>query len=74
MAAATQESPPPCPECGAEQSKRVISSTTVLNQLGGLTPSETSEVRAAEERVAAITPKSQIEQLQANKAPSQSLQ
>ncbi len=73
MSAAASGTPPPCPVCGTEAPRRVMSQTTVLNQMGGLTPRETEQVKAAEERVAAITPKSQIEALQANRAPSESL-
>ncbi len=71
MATAAVGETPPCPDCGAESPRRVISQTTVLNQVGGLTPQETEQVKAAEERAASITPKSQIEALQANRAPSE---
>ncbi len=73
MVKATSGTSPPCPTCGAEAAQRVMSAPTVLNRMGGLTPQETEQVKAAEERVAAITPKSQIEALQANRAPSETL-
>ncbi len=73
MSAATSCAAPPCPDCGAAAPRRVISQTTVLNQMGGLTPQETEQVKAVEERAASFTPKSQIEALQSNRAPSETL-
>ena len=67
MAEAGQGCPPPCPECESADSVRVFSPPNVLGGLGGLTPGEKSEVRQAEEKLASITPKSQIDQLQANR-------
>lgn len=69
---ASDNPPPDCPECGAAEPTRIISQTAVLKQMGGLTPGETEQVKATEERMASITPKSQIDHLQANRAASQS--
>lgn len=68
MADATSGQFPACPECGQADSKRVMSAPNVLGRLGGLTPQEQSDVKQVEEKMAAITPKSQINQLQANRA------
>lgn len=70
MADASDGEAPACPECGKREASRVISAPTVLGKLGGLTPSERSEVRQAEDRLASITPKSQIDQLQASRSQS----
>ncbi|GIV77224.1 zinc ribbon domain-containing protein [Litorilinea aerophila] len=67
--AAGESPPPPCPQCGSEQTERVISQVAVLGALGGLTPSEQAAQRAQEERLAKITPKEQIDKLRAGKQP-----
>ena len=67
MADATSSPIPDCPECGAADAKRVVSAPTVLGRIGGLTPQEQSEVKQVEEKMASITPKFQIDQLQANR-------
>lgn len=67
LAAAGEGLVPPCPECSHPETSRVISQVQVLGGMGGLTPGETAQVKAQEERLAAITPKEQIQQLQANK-------
>ncbi len=56
---------PVCPACGHRESHRIISQVTVLGGLGGLTPAEQAQVRAKEERLASITPREQIDKLQA---------
>ena len=71
MADATSGQMPDCPECGEAKVKRVVSAPTVLGQLGGLTPQEQSDVKQVEEKMAAITPKSQIDQLQASRTKPQ---
>lgn len=45
-----------------------MSAAAVLGSLGGLTPGEKAQVKQTEERMASITPKSQIEQWQAKRA------
>ena len=46
---------------------RVVSQVAVLGEMGGLTPGEQSAQNAQDERMASITPKAQIDQLQAGK-------
>lgn len=56
-----------CPNCQSEDTDRIVSQVAVLGELGGLTPSEQRGVNAQAERMAAITPKEQIQQFQANR-------
>ncbi len=70
MSVATSGQIPNCPECGEAEVKRVMSAPNVLGRMGGLTPKEESEVKQVEEKMAAITPKSQIDQLQAHRSRS----
>ncbi len=70
MADATTGQIPACPECGQTDARRVVSAPAVLGQLGGLTPQEQSAVKQVEEKMAAITPRSQIDQLQAHRTKS----
>jgi putative FmdB family regulatory protein len=56
-----------CPHCGSESATRVVSQVAVLGELGGLTPRERSAENAQYERMASITPKEQIDKLQASK-------
>ena len=72
MADATSGQTPGCPKCGQGKVQRVMSAPTVLGRLGGLTPQEQSEVKEVEEKIASITPKSQLDQLQANRAKPES--
>jgi putative FmdB family regulatory protein len=53
-----------CPACQSEDTGRIVSQVAVLGELGGLTPSEQRGVNAQAERMAAITPKEQIQQFQ----------
>ncbi len=68
MSVATSGQVPNCPECEGGEAKRVMSAPNVLGRMGGLTPQEESEVKQVEEKMAAITPKSQIDQLQAHRS------
>lgn len=65
---AASNPPPVCPACAHPHPSRVVSAVAVLGSLGGLTPGETAQIQQTEERLASITPKSQIEQLQAQRA------
>lgn len=56
-----------CPACQSEETDRIVSQVAVLGELGGLTPSEQRGVNAQAERMAAITPKEQVQQFQANR-------
>jgi hypothetical protein len=56
-----------CPACASIETGRIISQVAVLGELGGLTPGEQGSVKAQAERLASITPKEQIQQLQANR-------
>ena len=62
---------PACPACGETQAQRVVSQVAVLGGLGGLTPGEQRTSDAQEttraERLAAITPKEQVQQFQAKR-------
>ncbi len=71
MADAASGQLPDCPQCTGSTVKRVVSAPTVLGRIGGLTPQEQSEVKQVEEKMAAITPKSQIDQLQASRTRPQ---
>ena len=64
---AQSEPPPPCPRCGSEQVQRVISQVAVLDDLGGLTPSEQAAVNRQAEKEAKILPKSKIDEFRAKK-------
>lgn len=65
---AASNPPPVCPACAHPHPRRVVSAAAVLGSLGGLTPGEKAQVKQTEERMASITPKSQIEQWQAKRA------
>jgi len=65
--AAETQQPPPCPACQHPQSQRILSQVAVLDGLGGLTPAEQSQKRAREARLAAITPKEQIDRLRSGR-------
>ena len=56
-----------CPACNSKDTMRVVSQVAVLGEMGGLTPGEQSAQNAQDERMASITPKAQIDQLQAGK-------
>jgi putative FmdB family regulatory protein len=58
---------PACPQCGGRNTRRLVSQVAVLGELGGLTPSEQASAKAEAERLASITPKEQIQKLQAKK-------
>lgn len=58
---------PPCPACESQATQRMVSQVAVLGSLGGLTPGEQTAAKAQAERLASITPKEQIQQLQANR-------
>ncbi len=73
MADATSHQAPLCPDCGEAEAQRVLSALTVLGQIGGLTPQEQSEVKQIEEKMASITPKSHIDQLQASRTKPKSV-
>ncbi|MBX3000217.1 MAG: zinc ribbon domain-containing protein [Caldilineaceae bacterium] len=57
----------PCPACQNTETGRIISQVAVLGELGGLTPGEQRGLNAQAERIASITPREQIKQLQANR-------
>lgn len=65
--AAQSEEGLPCPVCQSTETGRVVSQVAVLGELGGLTPGEQRGLNAQAERMASITPKEQIQQLQANR-------
>ncbi|MCY3659912.1 MAG: zinc ribbon domain-containing protein [Caldilineaceae bacterium] len=71
MAAASAGNSPACPECRHPDTKRVVSQLAVLDSIGGLTPGEVNQVKAAEERAASFTPREHIDQLRAGRAPSE---
>lgn len=56
-----------CPVCGSDKTNRIVSQVAVLGELGGLTPGEQRGAAAQAERLASITPKEQIQQLQSNR-------
>ena len=64
---AQESESPPCPHCGAHETQRTVSQVAVLGELGGLTPAEQRGKQAKEDRLSQITPKEQIDQLQAGK-------
>ncbi|MEZ4638794.1 MAG: zinc ribbon domain-containing protein [Caldilineaceae bacterium] len=55
-----------CPACQSDDTARIVSQVAVLGELGGLTPSE-QRLSTQAERMAAITPKEQIQQFQSNR-------
>jgi putative FmdB family regulatory protein len=59
----------PCPVCQSTETGRIVSQVAVLGELGGLTPGEQRSVNAQAERMASITPKEEIQRLQANRQP-----
>ncbi len=67
MRAAAESTPPPCPRCGSENTHRIISQVAVLDDLGGLTPSEQAAVNRQAEKEASILPKSKIDEFRAAK-------
>jgi len=67
ITAASENDTLQCPNCGSENTTRVVSQVAVLGELGGLTPGEHSAENAQYERMASITSKEQIGKLQAGK-------
>ncbi len=67
MAQAEEAVAPPCPQCGSEDTVRVISNVAVLDSLGGMTPSEQGAMRQIAEKEASILPKSKIDEFRAAK-------
>ncbi len=63
--------PPSCPVCGDASCRRLVSSVTVLGELGGLTPAEQEAERRQQERMASILPKETIDKLRAGKKKAQ---
>lgn len=57
----------PCPICQSTETGRIVSQVAVLGELGGLTPGEQRGLNAQAERMASITPKEEIQRLQANR-------
>jgi hypothetical protein len=49
----------------------MVSQLAVLDSIGGLTPGEVNQVKAAEEKAASFTPREHIDQLRAGRAPSE---
>ena len=59
----SEESPAiPCPECGSENTQRIVSNVAVLDGLGGLTPGERVAENRMYEKQASILPKSKIDE------------
>jgi putative FmdB family regulatory protein len=59
----SEESPAiPCPECGSENTHRIVSNVAVLDGLGGLTPGERVAENRMYEKQASILPKSKIDE------------
>jgi putative FmdB family regulatory protein len=59
----SEESPAiPCPECGSENTQRIVSNVAVLDGLGGLTPGEQAAQNKVYEKQASILPKSKIDE------------
>ncbi len=59
----SEESPAiPCPECGSENTQRIVSNVAVLDELGGLTPGERVAENKMYEKQANILPKSKIDE------------
>ena len=59
----SDESPTiPCPECGSENTRRIVSNVAVLDGLGGLTPGERAAENKFYEKQAGILPKSKIDE------------
>ena len=52
----------PCPECGSENTRRIVSNVAVLDGLGGLTPGERAAENRVYEKQASILPKSKIDE------------
>jgi putative FmdB family regulatory protein len=71
IAAASESDALLCPNCGSESTKRIVSQVVVLGEMGGLTPGEQSAENAQFEKMASITPKEQINKLQAGKKKGQ---
>ncbi len=71
IAAASESDSLQCPNCGSENTSRIVSQVAVLGGLGGLTPGEQSAENAQHERMASITSKEQIDKLQAGKKKGQ---
>ena len=67
LSAAQEAAPPPCPQCGSENTMRIVSNVAVLDGMGGLTPSEQAAVNRQAEKEASILPKSKIEEFRAAK-------
>ncbi len=67
MATAANAAPPPCPQCGGEDTVRVISKVAVLDNLDGLTPAEQGAMNQIAQKEASILPKSKIEEFRAAK-------
>jgi putative FmdB family regulatory protein len=65
---AQESEPPACPRCGHALPERLISQVAVLGERGP-DAAEVAAERAAEERMASITPKEMIEKLRAGKKP-----
>lgn len=63
---AQESEPPTCPRCGHARPERVISRVAVLGERGP-DAAEVAAERAAEERLASITPKEMIEKFRAEK-------
>ncbi len=62
LAQAQSGAPSSCPRCGSDHVQRVISQIAVLDDLGGLTPSEQAAVDRQAEKEAKILPKSKIDE------------
>ena len=62
LSAAQEAAPPSCPQCGSENTTRIVSNVAVLDGMGGLTPSEQAAVNRQAEKEASILPKSKIEE------------
>jgi len=60
----------PCPQCGSENTSRVVSGVAVLSGLGGLTPGEQAAENKVYEKQASILPKAKIEEFRRAKKKS----
>ena len=52
----------PCPQCGSENTRRIVSNVAVLDGLGGMTPGERAAENKMYEKQASVLPKSKIDE------------
>lgn len=65
--AAAKRETPACPGCKSTATQRIVSQVAVLGSLGGATPEEQQAAAAQAEKLASITPKEEIQKLQAQR-------